>query len=202
MISDTRLLCREGEFEDDIEDLDGEERAEPVSAGARELLKFSSPRDPAQLARFVRLRVLEPENEYWRRGVEAAARYVKEAGTEQLRVPYDYITPGDWAPAGFPLGTWLATQRKSFKAGRLDGERAAELDALGMVCSHHDVAFEEGLAAAREWAAVHGHFLPPAGAVWNNYPVGNWAKAQRAAARLADELEARREAGEPVGSRA
>ncbi|MET7520164.1 Helicase associated domain protein [Streptomyces sp. NPDC005480] len=189
-------------FEDGIEGLGGEAPVEPVSAGARELLKFSSPRDPAQLARFVRLRVLEPENEYWRRGIEAAARYVKETDAEQLRVPYDYITPEQWSPAGFPLGTWLATQRKSYKAGRLDTERVAELDALGMVWSHQDVAFEEGLAAAREWAAEHGHFLPPAGAVWNDYPVGNWAKAQRAAARLADELEARREAGEPVGSRA
>jgi len=193
---------REEEFMGDLEALGGEALAEPVSAGARELLKFSSPRDPVQLARFVRLRVLEPEGEYWRRGIEAAARYVKETGTEQLRVPYDYVTPEDWSSAGFPLGTWLATQRKAFKAGRLDAERVAELDELGMVWSHHDVAFEEGLAAAREWAAEHGHFLPPAGAVWNGYPVGNWAKAQRAAAKLADELQARREAGESVGSEA
>ncbi|MET7520690.1 Helicase associated domain protein, partial [Streptomyces sp. NPDC005480] len=192
----------EEEFEGGLEGFGDEAAAERVSSGARELLKFSSPRDPVQLARFVRLRVLEPEGEYWRRGIEASARYVKETGTEQLRVPYDYVTPEDWTPAGFPLGTWLATQRKTFKAGRLDAERVAELDVLGMVWSHQDVAFAEGLAAAREWAAEHGHFLPPASAVWNNYPVGNWAKAQRAAAKLADEIEARREAGEPVGSQA
>jgi len=144
----------ENEFESDhvgeAEGLDGGGPSEPVSVGARELLKFSSPRDPAQLARFVRLRVLEPEGEYWRRGIEACVRWVKETGSVQLRVPYDFITPEDWTPAGFPLGTWLATQRKVSKAGRLDAERAAELDALGMVWSHHDVAFEEGLAAARE----------------------------------------------------
>ncbi|MEY9997247.1 hypothetical protein ABIE67_009366 [Streptomyces sp. V4I8] len=190
------------ESREDSEGLDGEEPVDAVSAGARELLKFSSPRDPAQLARFVRLRVLEPENEYWRRGIEAAARYVKESGAVQLRVPYGYVTPAEWSPAGFPLGTWLATQRKINKAGRLDRERAAELHALGMVWSHQDIAFEEGLAAAREWAAEHGHFLPPATAVWNGYPVGNWAKTQRAAAKRADELEARREAGEPTGSEA
>ncbi|MFF2654318.1 Helicase associated domain protein [Streptomyces sp. NPDC058045] len=191
-------------FPGDAETLsEGEaESAGAVSAGARELLKFSSPRDPAQLARFVRLRVLEPENEYWRRGIEAAVRWVKETGAEQLRVPYDYITPEDWTPAGFPLGTWLATRRKARKAGQLDAERIAELDALGMVWSHQDLAFEEGLAAAREWAGEHGHFLPPATAVWGGYPVGNWAKAQRAAAKLADQLEARREAGLPAGSAA
>ncbi|MFF2654273.1 Helicase associated domain protein [Streptomyces sp. NPDC058045] len=175
---------------------------EVVSAGARELLKFSSPRDPAQLARFVRLRVLEPANEYWRRGIEAAARYVKETGAEQLRVPYDIVTPEEWSPAGFPLGRWLATQRKARKAGLVDAARTAELDALGMVWSHQDLAFEEGLAAAREWAAEHGHFLPPATAVWGGYPVGNWAKAQRAAAKRADQIEARREAGLPAGSAA
>jgi len=54
--------------------------------------------------------------------------------------------------------------------------------------------------AEPQWAAEHGHFLPSAGAVWNNYPVGNWAKAQRAAAKLADQLDERREAGLPVAS--
>ncbi|MFF1301032.1 MULTISPECIES: Helicase associated domain protein [unclassified Streptomyces] len=192
----------EREFLDAVENLTGGEPADPVSAGARELLKFSSPRDPAQLARFVRLRVLEPEGEYWRRGIEAAARYMKEMGATQLRVPYDFVTPEEWTPAGFPLGVWLKTQRKTNKAGRLDRERARELDKLGMVWSHQDLAFEEGLAAAREWADEHGHFLPPVGAVWNGHPIGNWAKAQRAAAKLADELEARRAAGEPAGSEA
>jgi superfamily II DNA or RNA helicase len=196
------------EFLDDVDDQDGGEdlddsgAVDPVSRGARELLKFSSPRDAVQLARFVRLRVLEPEGEYWRRGLEAAARYVKETGAQQLRVAYDFVTPEDWSPAGFPLGVWLKTQRTAYKAGRLERERARELDRLGMVWSHQDLAFEEGLAAGREWAGVHGHFLPPVGAVWNGYPVGNWAKAQRAAAKLADELEARRAAGEPVGSEA
>jgi hypothetical protein len=192
----------EREFLDDAGDLEASEAADAVSRGARELLKFSSPRDPAQLARFVRLRVLEPEGEYWRRGLEAAARYVKETGVQQLKVAYDYVTPEEWSSAGFPLGVWLKTQRTAYKAGRLDAERVARLDELGMVWSHQDLAFEEGLAAAREWAAEHGHFLPPLSAVWNGYPVGNWAKAQRAAAKLADELEARRAAGEPVGSEA
>lgn len=170
------------------------------SAPARELLKFSTPRDPALLARFVKLRVIEPENAFWRRGIEACVRYVKETGAEQLRVPYDFVTPQDWSPAGFPLGTWLADQRRFNKAGRLDQGRVAELDELGMVWSHQDVAFEEGLAAARAWAAVHGHFLPPATAVWEGYPVGTWAKNQRTAARLADTIAERRAAGLPVGS--
>ncbi|MEU2674975.1 helicase associated domain-containing protein, partial [Streptomyces sp. NPDC007164] len=172
------------------------------SVPAQELLKFSTPRDPALLAQFVKLRVIEPENTFWRRGIQACVRYVKETGAQQLRVPYDYVTPDHWVPAGFPLGTWLADQRKSHKAGRLDAGRVEQLDRLGMVWSHQDVAFEEGLAAARAWAAVHGHLLPPATAVWDGYPVGAWAKNQRSAARTADQLAQRREAGLAVESSA
>ncbi|MDQ8705399.1 helicase associated domain-containing protein [Streptomyces sp. LHD-70] len=107
-VEDGAAVESEDAFGADADGLGGDEMGGRVSAGARELLKFSSPRDPVQLARFVRLRVLEPEGEYWRRGIEACARYVKETGAEQLRVSYDYVTPEGWSPAGFPLGTWLA----------------------------------------------------------------------------------------------
>ncbi|MGW9054970.1 Helicase associated domain protein, partial [[Kitasatospora] papulosa] len=183
---------REGEWELPV----GERGA---SAPARELLKFSTPRDPALLAQFVKLRVIEPENTFWRRGIQACVRYVKETGAQQLRVPYDYITPDDWVPAGFPLGTWLADQRKNHKAGRLDPGRVEQLAGLGMVWSHQDVAFEEGLTAARAWATVHGHLLPPTTAVWDGYPVGVWVKNQRYAARAADMAVQRRQAGLAVG---
>ncbi|WP_431954845.1 Helicase associated domain protein [Actinacidiphila sp. bgisy167] len=171
-----------------------------LSAPARGLLSFSTPRDPAILARFMSLRVLRPENAYWRAGIQAATRYVKENG--DLRVPYAFTTPDDWDPAAFPLGTWIAEQRRVFNAGEIKPVRAAELDDLGMVWSHWDVAWQEGLSAARQWAAVHGHLLPPATAVWNGYPVGVWTKNQRTAGRLAETIAQRREAGLPVGSTA
>ncbi|MCD9145883.1 DEAD/DEAH box helicase [Streptomyces albireticuli] len=202
-LADPRV--RSGSYEPEEAGEEVQERPEGEqgpSAPARELLKFSTPRDPALLARFVKLRVIEPENAFWRRGIEAAVRYVKETGAEQLRVPYDFVTPPEWSPAGFPLGTWLADQRRFNKAGRLAPARAAELDGLGIVWSHQDVAFEEGLAAARAWAEVHGHFLPPATAVWDGHPVGIWAKNMRTAARLADTIAERRQAGLPVESSA
>ncbi|MEU2673301.1 helicase associated domain-containing protein [Streptomyces sp. NPDC007164] len=40
-------------------------------------------------------------------------------------------------PAGFPLGTWPAGQRRFHKAGHLDPGRVKQLDGLGMVWSQH-----------------------------------------------------------------
>jgi superfamily II DNA or RNA helicase len=57
----------------------GEERR--TSAPAQSLLSFSTPRDPAVLAQFMKLRILRPENTYWRQGIQAAMRE-RERGSE------------------------------------------------------------------------------------------------------------------------
>ncbi|KMS82994.1 helicase, partial [Streptomyces regensis] len=189
-----------------------------VSQAAAGLLRFSSPRDPALVAQFVQLRVIDPEKTYWRRGIAAATRWRRENGGGQLRVPYDYVMgesesgSGDKGEsgggsagvvAGFPLGRWLADQRRYYNAGTLEASRVKQLEKLGMVWSHHDVAWEEGLTVARAWAAAHGHFLPPVNAVGDDgYPVGVWAKNRRAEARRTWENAERRAAGEtvPVGA--
>ncbi|MFI6644809.1 Helicase associated domain protein [Streptomyces sp. NPDC050504] len=205
-LADPRVRSGSWSGDEDGQDVDagaeGDEAGDGGQLGVREraasLLEFSTPRDPATLAQFVKLRVIEPEREYWRQGVAAATRYVKENTAGQLKVAYDFVTPPDWSPAGFPLGAWLRDQRHAFNAGQLAASRAKDLDALGMVWSHHELAFEEGLAVARSYATVHGHFLPPENAVWQEYPIGQWAKNQRAAGRKALRNIARREAGLPV----
>ncbi|GAA2495781.1 DEAD/DEAH box helicase [Streptomyces thermolineatus] len=186
-----RNTAEDQEGQADGED-QGQERGQRASRAARELLAFSTPRDPALLARFVTLRVLRPERTAWRRGMAAAVAYHGEHG--DLRVPYGHVDAG-----GFPLGRWIAEQRRAHGAGRLSGERGAELETLGMVWSHTDVAWEEGLEAARGWAAEHGVGLAaPVDAVWRGYRVGVWLKNQRAAARTADQIARRLEEGLPV----
>ncbi|MET9294835.1 Helicase associated domain protein [Streptomyces sp. NPDC003077] len=181
------------------------------SAPARKLLKFSVPRDPAQLAAFINLRVLNPEHEHWRRGVEAAVIYNRLHG--DLKVPFTYRVPGEedqvvgaegW-PASltdFPLGQWIADARRFYARGDMDEDRIAQLEKLGMIWSHFDVAWEEGLAAARGWAAENGHLLAPLDATFQGYKVGIWLKNARAAARKAAEIEQRRAEGLPVESSA
>ncbi|MEV5343882.1 Helicase associated domain protein [Streptomyces sp. NPDC052676] len=185
----------------------GSDRSDRVSVPARQLLKFSTPRDPAQLAAFINLRVLNPEHAHWRRGIEAAAHYHRLHG--ELRVPFTYRVPGrgsqaveaeGWpvSLAGFPLGQWVADARRFHTRGDLDPDRIEQLEQLGMVWSHYDVAWEEGLAAARGWAEEHGHLLAPLDATHQGYRVGIWLKNARAAARRAREVEQRRAEGQPA----
>ncbi len=187
------------------------DRSDRLSAPAQELLKFSMPRDPAQLAAFINLRVLSPEHQHWRRGIEAAAIYHRLH--DDLKVPFTYRVPesGDqeaegqgWPAslAAFPLGQWVADARRFYARGDMDADRIAQLEKLGMVWSHFDVAWEEGLAAARGWAAVAGHLLAPLDASYQGYRVGIWLKNARAAARKAAVIEQRRAQGLPVGSSA
>ncbi|MEU6019611.1 Helicase associated domain protein [Streptomyces sp. NPDC047515] len=178
-----------------------------VSAPAKALLKFSTPRDPAALAAFINLRVLNPEHEHWRRGIEAAVVYAREHG--DLRVPFTYRVPdGEEAKgvgwpaslANFPLGQWTADARRFYARGDMNEERVAQLEKLGMVWSHFDVAWEEGLSAARGWASENGHLLAPLDAAHQGYKVGIWLKNARAAARRAQELEQRQAEGLTVES--
>ncbi|WP_247707058.1 DEAD/DEAH box helicase [Streptomyces liliiviolaceus] len=200
----------EGELsdgEDDGQDDVGPETRR-VSERAATMLRFSEERDPAALTRFVQLRVIDPEGAYWLRGIEAATRWLRETGNSELRVPYTYVTPEEWGSAGsHPLGVWVADQRRYYVAGSLEASRVTELEKAGMVWSVHASAWEAGLEVARSYAAVHGHFLPPTGAVWGSgaervgggagsMPIGVWAKNQRAAARKAAENAVRRAAGE------
>ncbi|MEU0179514.1 Helicase associated domain protein [Streptomyces massasporeus] len=184
------------------------DRSDRMSVPARELLKFSTPRDPAQLAAFINLRVLNPEHAHWRRGIEAAVIYAREYGN--LKVPFTYRVPGrddqaveaeGWPAslAGFPLGQWIADNRRFHARGDMDDDRVQQLEKLGMVWSHFDVAWEEGLAAARGWAAEAGHLLAPLDATYQGYRVGIWLKNARTAARKAAEIKQRRAEGLPVG---
>lgn len=187
-----------GELDEDIDVLDdGEVRVEGVSSRAAGVLRFTEERDPATLTQFVQLRVIDPEGAYWRRGIEAATRWLRETGNTELRVPFTYVTPEDWSSVGsHPLGAWIADQRRYYTAGTLEASRVTELEKLGMVWSVHASAWDAGLEVARSYAAMHGHFLPAASVVWDAFPLGVWAKNQRAAARKAMENAARRAGGE------
>lgn len=143
--------------------------------------------------------------------MEAAVIYAREHG--DLKVPFTFRVPAvddqeaeseGWPAslAGFPLGQWTADARRFYARGDMDEDRVTQLEKLGMIWSHHDVAWEEGLAAARGWAAKAGHLLAPLDATYQGAKVGIWLKNARAATRKAAEIEQRRAEGLPVQSSA
>ncbi|MGX1541104.1 Helicase associated domain protein [Streptomyces adustus] len=184
---------REAQEGDDLEDV------VRVGAAAAGVLRFSEERDPAALAQFVRLRVIDPEKAYWRRGIEVATRWLRETGNTELRVPYTYVSPEEWGAVGMhPLGVWVADQRRYYAAGTLEASRVQQLEALGMVWSVQASAWEAGLAVARAYTEAHSHLLPPTTAVFDDFPIGTFMKNARAAARKAAENAQRRASGETV----
>ncbi|WP_455681386.1 helicase associated domain-containing protein [Streptomyces lavendulae] len=98
--------------------------------------------------------------------MEAAFRYREREG--DLKAPYEH-TEGP-----YPLGRWLSEQRRTFRAGQMDGERAAELEGLGIVWDTADAAFETNLAAARAYYRLHGTLAAPRGAAILDVQVGQW----------------------------
>ncbi|SCF66282.1 helicase associated domain-containing protein [Streptomyces sp. Ncost-T10-10d] len=139
-------------------------------------LLFATARHPADIAEFVRLRVINVERRGWLRGWTAARRF--HAAHGHLNVPF-HTKDGR-----FPLGQWIAEQRKANKTGRLPDVRIEALERLGMVWSHPDHVFNAGLSMARAYHAVHGHLAAGHDAAWDGYPVGTWLANRRREARL------------------
>ncbi|MEU7604587.1 Helicase associated domain protein [Streptomyces sp. NPDC041003] len=135
---------------------------------SRLLLRFATPRDPALIAKWISYQVINTERQDWRRGAEAAYRYRQREG--DLDVPYEHVEP----EGAFPLGRWLSDQRRAYRAGSMTGERAAELEELGIVWDTADAGFEAKLGAARAFYELHGTLAAPRGATALDLAVGQW----------------------------
>ena len=161
-------------------DGDGDEQAQGGSGAAAEsaLLHFSSPRDPATIAAFLRTRVYRPESLVWLEGYQALLRWRATNKITGLHsVPYDTDTSVGTAK-DFSLGRWVHHQRKALRAGELEEGRKELLDApeAGMVWEPGEEAWENKLAALRSYHRATGHLAPRQDALWGEgktlVPVG------------------------------
>ncbi|MGY1528530.1 Helicase associated domain protein [Streptomyces sp. MN3] len=159
---------------------DGEDQEQEDTQAAAEaaLLHFSSPRDAATIAAFLRTRVYRPESLVWLEGYQALIRWRKENQITGLyAVPYD-VEVEVGATKAFPLGRWVHQQRKALRAGELEDRRKTLLDApeAGMVWEPGEEAWEAKLAALRSYRQATGHLAPRQDAVWGQgeamVPVG------------------------------
>ncbi|MGW4141338.1 Helicase associated domain protein [Streptomyces mirabilis] len=149
---------------------DGEDQEQDDTQGAAEsaLLHFSTPRDPATIAAFLRTRVYRPESLVWLEGYQALIRWRAENEITGLyAVPYDVEVEVGVTKA-FPLGRWVHQQRKALRAGELEERRKTLLDApeAGMVWEPGEEAWESKLATLRSYRQATGHLAPRQDAVW------------------------------------
>ncbi|MFC9810227.1 DEAD/DEAH box helicase [Streptomyces griseoaurantiacus] len=147
---------------------DGEDQEQDDTDAAAEsaLLHFSSPRDAATIAAFLRTRVYRPESLVWLEGYQALIRWRAENKiTGVYAVPYD-VEVEVGATKAFPLGRWVHQQRKALRAGELEDRRKVLLDAAGMVWEPGEEAWEAKLAALRSYRRATGHLAPRQDAVW------------------------------------
>ncbi|MFC9622102.1 Helicase associated domain protein [Streptomyces sp. NPDC056930] len=159
---------------------DGEDQEDDDTQAAAEaaLLHFSSPRDAATIAAFLRTRVYRPESLVWLEGYQALIRWRAENEITGLHaVPYDVETEVG-VTKDFPLGRWVHQQRKALRAGELEERRKTLLDApeAGTVWEPGEEAWENKLAALRSYRRATGHLAPRQDAVWGEgeamMPVG------------------------------
>ncbi|MEW2516405.1 Helicase associated domain protein [Streptomyces sp. NPDC046870] len=170
---DGRIVGAGGEGDGKDQERDGAD-----AAAESALLHFSSPRDAATIAAFLRTRVYRPESLVWLEGYEALLRWRRENQITGLyAVPYDTeVEVG--VTKDFPLGRWVHQQRKTLRAGELDPHRKELLDVpgAGMVWEPGEEAWEAKLAALRSYRQATGHLAPRQDAVWGEndemVPVG------------------------------
>nr|WP_276513278.1 helicase associated domain-containing protein [Cellulomonas hominis] len=106
-------------------------------------------------------------------GAEHLSRYSKVYG--HADVPQRFRTAD-----GYPLGTWLRSQRERRAMGTLQAWRVEELDALGVTWAVSATRFEDGLAHLREYVAEHGTAdVPHRYECTHGFALGHWVSNLR-----------------------
>ncbi|MET8103020.1 Helicase associated domain protein [Streptomyces sp. NPDC005236] len=150
-------------------------------AESRLLLRFAAPRDPVMVAEWVSFNVIDTERQDWARGYAALRRYTERE--KHARVPYGH------REGAYPLGQWVAEQRRAYGAGQTTGQRARRLEQLGMVWSPADERFQENLEAAKAYYDQHWTLCAPRSATALDRPVGQWLSNLRRPNALAGHPE-------------
>ncbi|MFF2645842.1 Helicase associated domain protein [Streptomyces niveus] len=161
---DGQIVAAGGESDGDDQEHDDGTDAAAESA----MLHFSSPRDTATIAAFLRTRVYRPESLVWLSGYQALIRWRTENEITGVHaVPYD-VEVQVGVTKDFPLGRWVHQQRKALRAGELEKRRKTLLDApqAGMLWEPGEEAWENKLAALRSYRRATGHLAPRQDQVW------------------------------------
>ena len=104
----------------------------------------------------------------WEQMFELAKKYYQEHGNLNVQAAAYY--------EGYPLGTWLQTQRTLYRSGELDAERQKKLETLGIIWARNfDKHFEIYFAEAKKYYEEHSDLLVPSAYVTDNgVELGKW----------------------------
>lgn len=113
----------------------------------------------------------------WETGFEHAKQYFQKNG--DLRVNYKYVSPD-----GYALGSWIANQRNNYdskdKYRKLDKDRIARLEAIGMIWKIKDIQWNEAYARAKRYYRKHKNLAVQKGRKDNDsYDLYEWVRIQR-----------------------
>ncbi|MEU6713048.1 Helicase associated domain protein [Nonomuraea sp. NPDC046802] len=128
----------------------------------------------------------------WEEGIAHARAYRAEHG--HLHMPTQYECPD-----GYQLGPWLTAVRNRKREGKLQPERVAELEQLGIVWHVFEGRWQYHLDALDAWIAEQGTEVPQTATTSDGVRVGNWLSNQRQKAKNGTLSEAQKTALEQRG---
>ena len=109
----------------------------------------------------------------WANYYELAKQYYKEHGDLNVNAHYEIN--------GVKLGTWISSQRESFKKGRLSDEQINKLNEIGMSWQRFSGKWDNAFEYAKKYAEEHGALDPPAEYKSDDgFALGAWVASQRA----------------------
>ena len=91
----------------------------------------------------------------------------------------DCNVPSNW-PNNKQLGTWVSTQRRNYRKGRLKDVRIKRLEEIGFVWNPIESHWEEMFEALKEYKKIRGDLNVHKDQWINNLPIGEWLTTQRA----------------------
>ena len=109
----------------------------------------------------------------WANYFELAKRYYEEHGDLNVNAHYE--------TNGVKLGTWISSQRESYKKGRLSEEQIKMLCEIGISWHRFSGKWDNAYEYAKKYADEHGALDPPAEyKADDGFALGAWVASQRA----------------------
>ena len=108
----------------------------------------------------------------WANYFELAKKYYEEHGDLNVNAHYEIN--------GVKLGTWISSQRESFKKGRLSDEQINKLNEIGMSWQRFSGKWDNAYEYAKAYVKEHGSLDPPAEyKADDGFALGAWVASQR-----------------------